>query len=293
MNIPRLQSLLPPGFSLVAKGRLVLVIRDGWEKVLVPLGGKSREEMAAASPGAEYLRGRGRPLLLATGGKRLVVRRYRHGGLFRSLTGELLIGGKRPLRELAALERARALGIPVSPALGVFLSPARAGTVRADLVTEYLPGTVDLLGLLPGGRVSSRETDEIIRLAGRLIARAHQAGLYHADLNLKNISIRKSASGPEAYLLDLDRSFFRPRLSRAEIARNLLRLYRSYLKMLFPERADPRPALRFLLAYAPRDRDFRRTLIRRAGRRGGSLWRRRRWRWAEKLFGSRYAKPRE
>lgn len=292
MNLARLQHLLPPGFSLTPKGKAILIVRAGWERILLPLGGKSREELAAVAPGAEYLRGRGRPLVLKIEGKRLVIRRYRHGGLLRGLTGELLAGGGRPLRELAVLERARTDGIPVPLALGVFLYPALAGTVRGELVTECIPDSADLLSMLQGARASSGEAAEIIRPAGRLIARAHQAGLYHADLNLKNILIRKSASGTEAYLLDLDRSFFRPQLSRPEKARNLLRLYRSYLKMAFPERADPRPALRFLLAYAPRDRSFRRSLIRRA-QRGGDRSRRLSWRWREKMFGSRYARSRE
>ncbi|MCX6348921.1 MAG: hypothetical protein NTV79_05400, partial [Candidatus Aureabacteria bacterium] len=66
MNINGLQTLIPRGFSIIPEGRSLLVIREGWEKVLGPLGGKSREEMIAASPGAEFLRGRGRPLVLET-----------------------------------------------------------------------------------------------------------------------------------------------------------------------------------------------------------------------------------
>ena len=288
MKIARLQPLLPPGFFPAEKGGSVWVVRDGWEKVLVPLGGRSREELAAAFPGAEHLRGRGRPLVLPVGGKRLVVRRYRHGGLLGGITGDLLVGSGRPLRELAVLERARLAGLPVPLALGVFLHPAFAGLARADLVTEYIPDAEDLLALLRGNRVA----DGAACLAGRLVARAHAAGFYHADLNLKNIVIRETASGLEGYLIDWDQSFFRPRLSRPEKERNLLRLYRSYLKMAFPKRADPRPALRFLLAYAPRDRAFRRSLVRRA-QRGGDKWHRWHWRMREKVFGSRYARSRE
>ncbi len=290
MKIARLQSLLPPGFSLTEKGKAVLVVRRGWEEILLPLGEKTREEMVSSSDGAEFLCGRGRPLVLEIRKKRVVVRRYRHGGLFRLLTGELLSGGERPLRELGALERARAAGIPVTPALGVFLYPYLAGALRADLVTEYIPDAVDLLSRLSARGADGAGTDGMIRAAARLVSRAHQDGLFHADLNLKNILIRQTDAGPEGYLLDLDRSFFRPRLSRAEKERNLLRLYRSYLKMTYPEVADPRPALRFLLAYAPRDRDWRRFLLRRAGRSGGMVHRWR-WGWGERVFGSRYARP--
>ncbi len=292
MKLAKLQRRLPPGFSLAEKGGSVWVVRDGWEKVLVPLGGRSREELAAAFPGAEYLRGRGRPLVLAIGGKRLVVRRYRHGGLLGGITGDLLAGSGRPLRELAVLERARADGLPVPLALGLFLRPARAGTIRADLVTEQIPGAQDLLGLLAAEGSGSLRADQAVRSAGRLVARAHEKGLYHADLNLKNILIRPGDRRAEAYLLDLDQSLFRPRLPRPEKERNLLRLYRSYLKMAFPKRADPRPALRFLLAYAPRDRAFRRSLVRRA-QGGGERWHRWHWRMREKVFGSRYAGSRE
>ncbi|MCX6348914.1 MAG: hypothetical protein NTV79_05365, partial [Candidatus Aureabacteria bacterium] len=225
-------------------------------------------------------------------GKRVVVRRYRHGVICRVLTGDLFRGPERPLRELKALELARGAGIPVPLALGVFLEPAPAGFIRADLVTEYIPDTIDLLACFRerGGR--GADADAIVRAAGRLVARAHQAGMYHSDLNLKNVLIGKTVFGTEAYLLDLDQSFFRPPLSRTEKERNLLRLYRSYRKMVFPERADPRPAIRFLLAYAPREREFRRSFVRRAER-SGSRCHRLRWWWRERVFGSRYARPRD
>ena len=292
MNPARLQNLLPPGFSLAEDGKAVRVVRAGWEKILLPLAGKSPEGMIAAADGAERLRGRGRPLALAIAGKRVVVRRYRHGGLLGGITGELLAGSGRPLRELAVLERARAGGLPVPLVLGVFLRPGRIGTVRADLVTEQIPSAQDLLGLLAAEGSGSPRADQAVRSAGRLVARAHEKGLYHADLNLKNIMIRPGDGRAEAYLLDLDQSFFRPPLSRPEKERNLLRLYRSYLKMAFPKRADPRPALRFLLAYAPRDRAFRRSLVLRA-RGGGGRWHRWHWRMRERVFGSRYAGSRD
>jgi hypothetical protein len=42
----------------------------------------------------------------------LAIRRYRHGGLLRRLTGDLFFFGNRPLQELVVTEEARSAGVP-------------------------------------------------------------------------------------------------------------------------------------------------------------------------------------
>jgi hypothetical protein len=65
--------------------------------------------------------------------------------------------------------------------------------------------------------------------AGRLIRRAHDAGLIHPDLNLKNILVRSGAE-PEAVLLDLDRGRLVGELSGRARRRMLERFWRSARK---------------------------------------------------------------
>jgi aminoglycoside phosphotransferase (APT) family kinase protein len=81
----------------------------------------------------------------------------------------------------------------------------------------------------------------------------HDAGVEHADLNLKNLLVRP---GPpvEAFVIDLDKSRRGGPLSRAAAVRNLERLLRSAEKLGLLGSALSRADLaRFVRAYAERD----------------------------------------
>jgi hypothetical protein len=60
----------------------------------------------------------------------------------------------------------------------------------------------------------------------------HDAGLEHPDLNLGNLLLRPSPSGPQAFVVDLDRAHLERRpLSRARRQAALRRLERSHAKL--------------------------------------------------------------
>ena len=60
----------------------------------------------------------------------------------------------------------------------------------------------------------------------------HDAGIYHADLHLKNILLKQDASGAfSAYIIDLDKSFVVDKLTVEQRMKNLLRLNRSIDKI--------------------------------------------------------------
>ena len=64
----------------------------------------------------------------------------------------------------------------------------------------------------------------------------HREGVYHADLNLRNILVRAEADSVVSYLIDFDKTkLFLGKLPAELVKRNLDRLQRSVLK-LDPER---------------------------------------------------------
>jgi tRNA A-37 threonylcarbamoyl transferase component Bud32 len=60
----------------------------------------------------------------------------------------------------------------------------------------------------------------------------HRLGLFHADLNLKNILVRREAHGIQSYVIDLDRAKLFPReVPGKKAQKNLQRLLRSVRKL--------------------------------------------------------------
>ncbi len=282
-----LRKKLPDGFRLLEAGKRVVVAKEGWEEVLRGLGEKDRRELEADYPGLEYLRGRGRPMVLPTDRGKVVVRHYYHGGVLRGLTGDLFLGDSRPLRELRFLAEAEGSGINVPEVLGLLIERGPAGLTRADLITLFLPESVDLLSYYREG--PDRRRREIIAEAAREISRMHRSGIFHGDLQLKNVLLQKTPSGRRIFLLDFDKARSMPSPEKEAALKNLLRFHRSFKKMqqVKPGISDRDP-VRFLLAYSPDDRNFRREAVRRAGHCRLHAWK---WRLAGKLRGDIYARP--
>ncbi len=259
MDIRSIKARIPEGFQVRPAGKKICIFRESREKAILALA----EEGEIARRTVGRLRGRGRPSVIESDGERLVLRHYYHGGIFRKLTGDLFFRAGRFLNELALLESARRGGAAVPRATGLLIEPVFPLLCRADLVTVYLPESLDLLSCyrkaLAGGRVPPPETiPAIIAAAGRQTALLHRAGIIHGDLQVKNILVRPDCRPPEVMIIDLDRA----RRGRTGREQNLRRLYRSFLKLRLSlpavSRYDP---IRFLRAYAPRDRDFRRRMI--------------------------------
>lgn len=140
-----------------------------------------------------------------TGG-RWVVRRYYRGGAMSALLGDrhLRRGTPRPWIEVRASEVARSRGIPTPRVVAGLVYPAGA-FYRAEIVTEYLPDTVDLAELLFGGEGEGGAAS--LRAAGALVTRLAHAGILHRDMNAKNLLVRPLAGDdPILWVLDLDRA---------------------------------------------------------------------------------------
>lgn len=151
-----------------------------------------------------------------------ILRHCRRGGLVRWMLQDSYLFHNRPLREFRAHEEALLRGIPAPELLGVVWR-CRWGIYSGALATGRLEG-LDLDGWLCAHLDTGRRVEEMLRASGVLVRQAHDAGLYHADLNIKNIFI--AAEKPA--LLDFDRARFSSSLGPVDRARNLLRLRRSF-----------------------------------------------------------------
>ncbi|WP_169703572.1 lipopolysaccharide kinase InaA family protein [Candidatus Kuenenia stuttgartensis] len=78
----------------------------------------------------------------------------------------------------------------------------------ANFISKEIAGAVDLIDFLneqPAVDVHSKKS--VIFTLAKLIRKMHDAGIYHADLHLKNMLLKKISGGTfEAYIIDLDKS---------------------------------------------------------------------------------------
>ena len=260
-NIP-----IPASFTLLKKRNVFLLLREDYRDFLLQEGIDEIETyLAKHRETASYLRGRTiHPSIPLKGGERMVLRHYSHGGLLRFITRDLYLFGSRSFQELALTEEIRSSGIgtvqPVGAMHRCFLTPF----YRAYLMSLEIPGAKDMvhylqdIGPQPAGEtlVAKRK---IIRSAGFLLRKFHQAGFFHADLQLKNLLVTDG----KVLLIDFDRSYRKPSLSTGERVKNLLRLDRSVDKWKrYGLPVSLRDRWRFFLAYAESDREIRETLRR-------------------------------
>lgn len=268
---------VPKRFSLVQEGGDVLILKGkykcpGLQKIV-----------SEFSPGVKGAHGNfyGRASYVAMpvselGGRRVIVRRYSHGGLWGRLAGDILWGQGRPLRELINAERAMESGVDTAEVVALRFRKYLGPLYKADIFTLEIPGTEDLMALLSRHPSSEEflQKRELIRHIARAVRKMHDAGLLHADLHLKNILVRKDEL-PRVYIIDLDKSSFYEEegggLSMGQRMDNLLRLDRSVEKFC-RWRPDLRcitriDRLRFLREYALGMGEDWRVLVRKyAGR---------------------------
>lgn len=213
------------GRKVVAREWAVPAIRDA-------LIHGTLHEWAAGQNSCDHMYGRGVTygVFLSAGIEKespipVVVRRNRHGGLFRFLTGEYFLMPTRAPLELAISLRLAAAGVPTPEVVAYVLYPAGM-FARSDVMTRRLPDGADFPAAWSSADVSSREA--LLLQVAHLLRVLVKAGACHADLNLKNIYIAGDGSTMTPYLLDVDRVTF-PR-SDDIATRNFERLARSVRK---------------------------------------------------------------
>ncbi|HEY7553502.1 MAG TPA: lipopolysaccharide kinase InaA family protein [Candidatus Binatia bacterium] len=220
---------IPPGFVTARdqRGRLLVVreiLGDGLPIEMIC------DKTGEVSPyhGRDQLR-----CLRLADGERALVRSYRHGGLLRGLTRDIFFTWPpRPLRELAVSEELHHRGMPTVEPCGACVEPLWGPFYRGWFITRELTGARDLWETVSGSLVRGFDMAAILRAAADAIKLLHREGVYHRDLNMKNILVRRENSGLRCYIIDFDKAtLFLGRLPDQFAERNLNRLRRSARKL--------------------------------------------------------------
>lgn len=214
-------------FIPMLDGRARLLVRRGWEDAAEHLGDPD------GIPVDEELAGGRVPCRVTTlpSGARLVVRRYRRGGMLRWVNRTHYFGGNRAFDELRATERARAGGVRAPLVVAAIERPGRLAGYRAWLATVFIPGAHDLAAWLHHSGADEERRLLVLAEAGRQMGLMHEAGVAHPDVNLRNLLVAGDL-GAEVYVIDFDRaSVTAEPVARARRERHLRRLARSARKL--------------------------------------------------------------
>jgi 3-deoxy-D-manno-octulosonic acid kinase len=154
-------------------------------------------------------------------GAHWVLRHYRRGGALARINQDRYlftgVNRSRPVRELRLLAQLAAQRLPVPTPVAAH-AIRRGPSYQADLITLEIPGSQTLADRLMERAIGPDRWQAI----GSLIARFHRAGVWHADLNARNILMDDNA---QFHLIDFDRARLRRNGSWRQA--NLARLRRS------------------------------------------------------------------
>ena len=250
---------IPEGFLYKDFGSSLVLVREDLKDSLTPFLTQPLSDFELKSKSLHWHFGRGPvPVVSLDSGHKAVLRTYRHGGLLRGLTRDVFLGLlPRPFRELALSKAAIDKGVKTPPVLGASVFPVIGPIYRGLLATEELPEARDGLSILSqAAELRWKQRRQLLRVllreAGKTIARAHNVGLIHTDLNVKNLVV--TAEPISVFILDLDRGRLeRGSLNDGQRRAQLKRLNRSLQKVSRENRLtslSKREALFFVDAYA-------------------------------------------
>lgn len=281
MGAHDLPPILQASHRLLVRGGVRLLVRRDWEAALPVesmLDGAPLEAWGPPVPHA--LRGRGAVHVLSTPRGDVVAKRLSRGGVVGALARHSYADPARPLREAAAAEELAARGLRTPPVVAA--RATRTGALWGlDVATARVPAEGDLLESLQ----ARGPQPALVLAAGRTLRRAHDAGLRHRDLQVKNLLVPAGFPGPggpsdpaDLVLLDLDRCAVGGPLDDLERVASLARFARSLAKHGLLERPGAAARL-FVRAYGPWPGWPARRLLREVGRRVIRAVATHRWLW--------------
>ena len=173
------------------------------------------------------------------------MRQYLRGGLAAKVSQRhyfyTKVSRSRPFREFYLLADLHEIGLPVPRPLAAICEFHGLRSSGAILM-EAIPSSVTLADMLSADRSSMERTWHAV---GHCIRQFHNAGVWHADLNARNILVDNEN---RVFLIDFDRARHM-RGKRVRAGGNLKRLKRSLVK-LWPPAENPKlePAWEHLMA---------------------------------------------
>jgi Lipopolysaccharide kinase (Kdo/WaaP) family len=228
-----LWGVVPPGFKKVIDGRGgLMIVREDVEELLTLEACTNARSPSDDESVAFQGRGRLKVLRLCNDDTAL-IRTYRHGGIFRHLLrGIFFTWPPRPFRELAVTEEVRRRGIPTVEVYAACVKRAWGPFYRGWLVTRQLKGGQDLWTAMREDFVRRTGAQKVLKAVATSLRGLHREGVYHRDLNLKNILVRCESDGVKGYIIDFDRTtLFLGEVPMTRVRRNLNRLLRSANKL--------------------------------------------------------------
>ncbi|MES1933798.1 3-deoxy-D-manno-octulosonic-acid kinase [Salinisphaera shabanensis T35B1] len=157
-------------------------------------------------------------------GSEWVLRHNRRGGALARWNHDhfLYTGAERarPIRELRLIAHLDALELPVPEPVAARVTP-RLGLYRGDVITRRIAAAHPLADRLARQALPSAAWQRL----GAVLARFHHAGVWHADLNARNVLVDADDA---FHLIDFDKACLRTPGKWREA--NLARFYRSLAK---------------------------------------------------------------
>lgn len=159
----------------------------------------------------------------------MVWRHFRRGGLIGKLVRDKYwwtgLEKTRAWREWKITAQLSEEGFPVPTAVAARVR-RRSFFYTADLITGCLENVQTLSEVLEQEALNN----DMWKQLGHLVARFHDRGVWHADLNAHNILLQAQADSYRLILIDFDRAEFREQHAEWRAA-NLSRLRRSFDKL--------------------------------------------------------------
>ncbi|ADH85797.1 3-deoxy-D-manno-octulosonic acid kinase [Desulfurivibrio alkaliphilus] len=155
----------------------------------------------------------------------LVLRHFRRGGIMEKLLVDRYPGGSDPektrsWREWRLLAKLYRQGLPVPRPVAARVDGGPL-VYRADLITQRIPDARSLADRLAAGKLEVIDWGRI----GKVIARFHHLGVWHPDLNARNVLLDRQGG---VFLVDFDQGRLKAGLGAQQ---NLKRLLRSLNKI--------------------------------------------------------------
>lgn len=230
---------LPAYFSALNKGKITLYVKKEYE---YRLSAQDMDKLFNLYKDAEKLNVsyHGRTpcktiLMESLNNESFVVRDYWHGGLFGRILRDFFWDRLRPLKELSICEVASKSGVKTTEVIAIVKNKIMGPLYKCQLVSKEITCAIDLMVLLlkPEKNQFIAQKRQIINKVAKAVKEMHDAGIYHADLHLKNILVQFAEGGEiNVYIIDLDKSKQHEKISIYKRMKNIIRLDRSVEKML-------------------------------------------------------------
>ena len=287
-------SEIPANCSLIAEGKLTLLIRNDYKDRLIRQGILNPQRLiSTAPPEDKQFEGRGiipSIPIQESSGKRMVAKLCLRGGLLQFFNRDMFWGGNRPLKEMIANTQILSRGIRTTEILAAAKEKMVGPLYRNFVFSLELTDSIDLIKFFDGLKEQSpqkrfEQKKHLFQAIARSFATMHSKGIYHSDLHLKNILISQKdpSSASDIYIIDFDKAILKGTLSPEEKINNLLRFNRSMEKYKLHggliSRTDQNRMLKYYFNY---DRDVS-VLFEKYKRKYSILMKLRRFKW--KILG--------